>query len=262
MDELIEYSSSNWQRYDKVEVRRLKIEFEAKHLHSAEQLHGIVGTDSSQPFDMRDVISRLVKSMVAPSTSSRRSTVPSLSRALRTSMGTLLASWPTMASCSHSRRSRRRTSFNSALSAERGGIAKDGAKMVRAVACADVPKLTVVVGGSFGAGNYGMSGRAYSPRFLWVWPNAKVSVMGPGQLSQVMQTISKDPSRHASLKAEIEAQASAYHASARLWDDHIIKPTDTRDVVGLALALTARKCGTFRPTAWDGSGAGFGLYRM
>jgi len=149
--------------------------------------------------------------------------------------------------------------------AEKGGIAKDGAKMVRAVACADVPKLTVVVGGSFGAGNYGMAGRAYSPRFLWMWPNAKVSVMGSGQLSQVMQTVSRDPSQHASLKAEIEAQSSSLYATARIWDDGIIKPTDTRDIVGLGLALSARKRFGRANTAfgtWDGDGKGFGVYRM
>jgi len=156
--------------------------------------------------------------------------------------------------------------------AERGGIAKDGAKMVRAVACVDVPKLTVIVGGSFGAGNYGMAGRAYSPRFLWMWPNAKVSVMGSGQLSQVMQSVSRDPSQHASLRAEIEAQSSSLYATARLWDDGIIKPTDTRDVVGLALALAARQRGSSHPSraslsgssgmSWDGEGRGFGVYRM
>jgi len=152
--------------------------------------------------------------------------------------------------------------------AERGGIAKDGAKMVRAVACADVPKLTVIVGGSFGAGNYGMAGRAYSPRFLWMWPNAKVSVMGGAQLSQVMQTVSKDPSQHASLKSEIENQSTALYSTARLWDDGIIKPTDTRDIVGLGLALSARKhdgiggLGGVGSTTWDGNGKGFGVFRM
>jgi len=157
--------------------------------------------------------------------------------------------------------------------AEKGGIAKDGAKMVRAVACADVPKLTVIVGGSFGAGNYGMAGRAYAPRFLWMWPNAKVSVMGSGQLSQVMQTVSRDPSQHASLKAEIEAQSSSLYASARLWDDGIIKPTETRDVVGLGLALAARPNGSSTAASpsglsgisWNGERGrmgSFGVYRM
>jgi len=151
--------------------------------------------------------------------------------------------------------------------AERGGIAKDGAKMVRAVACADVPKLTVIVGGSFGAGNYGMAGRAYSPRFLWMWPNAKISVMGGSQLSEVMQAVSKDPTQHSSLKSEIENQSTALYSTARLWDDGIIKPTDTRDVVGLGLALAARKRSglggrSVSSTTWDGDGKGFGVFRM
>jgi 3-methylcrotonyl-CoA carboxylase beta subunit len=142
-----------------------------------------------------------------------------------------------------------------------------GAKMVRAVACADVPKFTVIVGGSFGAGNYGMAGRAYSPRFLWMWPNAKVSVMGSGQLSQVMASVSKDPSQHSALKDEIEAQSTALYSTARLWDDGIIKPTDTRDVVGLGLALAAgkRSAAANHLTAsstWDGTGRGFGVFRM
>jgi len=150
--------------------------------------------------------------------------------------------------------------------AEKGGIAKDGAKMVRAVACADVPKLTVIVGGSFGAGNYGMAGRAYSPRFLWMWPNAKVSVMGSAQLSQVMTTVSKDPAQHASLKSEIENQSTALYSTARLWDDGIIKPTDTRDVLGLGLGIVNRdrilRGGRFGSTTWDGSNNGFGVFRM
>jgi len=154
--------------------------------------------------------------------------------------------------------------------AERGGIAKDGAKMVRAVACADVPKFTVIVGGSFGAGNYGMCGRAYSPRFLWMWPNAKVSVMGSGQLSQVMTTVSKDPSQHASLASEIEAQSTATYATARLWDDGILRPVDTRDTLGLALGLSHREgasagtgaSGRGARGVWDGPGRGFGVFRM
>jgi len=103
----------------------------------------------------------------------------------------------------------------------------------------------------------GMSGRAYSPRFLWMWPNAKVSVMGSGQLSQVMSTVSRDPNQHASLKAEIEAQSTALYSTARLWDDGIIEPTETRDVVGLALGLAARR----HPES-SCTGRGFGVFRM
>ncbi|KAK0729832.1 carboxyl transferase domain-containing protein [Lasiosphaeris hirsuta] len=117
--------------------------------------------------------------------------------------------------------------------AEREGIAKNGAKMVTAVACADVPKFTVVVGGSYGAGNYGMCGRAYSPRFLWMWPNAKIGVMGGEQLAAVMETVGQkvDPE----LKERIERESDAVYSSARLWDDGVIPPEHTRRYLGLGL---------------------------
>lgn len=117
--------------------------------------------------------------------------------------------------------------------AEREGIAKNGAKLVTAVACADVPKFTVVVGGSYGAGNYGMCGRAYSPRFLWMWPNARVGVMGGEQLAAVMETVGKkaDPA----LRERIEKESEATFSSARLWDDGIIPPMHTRRYLGLGL---------------------------
>ncbi|KAL8816251.1 MAG: hypothetical protein Q9223_004710 [Gallowayella weberi] len=117
--------------------------------------------------------------------------------------------------------------------AENSGIAKNGAKLVTAVACADVPKFTVVVGGSFGAGNYGMCGRAYSPRFLFSWPNAKVGVMGSEQLSSVMEAVGKtvDPE----LKDRIEGESQVIFGSARLWDDGVIPPSHTRDVLGQCL---------------------------
>jgi 3-methylcrotonyl-CoA carboxylase beta subunit len=136
---------------------------------------------------------------------------------------------------------------------EAGGIAKHGAKMVTAVACARVPKLTVVIGGSFGAGNYSMCGRAYSPRFLWMWPNARISVMGGEQAAAVLATVRRDqaesrgrswdPSDEESFRARIrdqyDAEGSPYHSTARLWDDGIIAPTDTRMVLGLALGICA-----------------------
>jgi len=148
--------------------------------------------------------------------------------------------------------------------AERGGIAKDGAKMVRAVACTSVPKFTVIVGGSFGAGNYGMAGRAYGSRFLWMWPNAKVSVMGGEQLSHVMSTISQDQSKTEKLKTQIETESTALYTSARLWDDGIISPTDTRSVLGLGLSLAISE----RATSPDGHQQNsramnrFGVFRM
>ena len=126
---------------------------------------------------------------------------------------------------------------------EAGGIAKHGAKMVTAVACARVPKLTVVIGGSFGAGNYSMCGRAYSPRFLWMWPGARISVMGGDQAAGVLAAVAKEGTDLEALQAQVreqyETQGNAYYATARLWDDGILDPLDTRTAVGLALSACA-----------------------
>jgi 3-methylcrotonyl-CoA carboxylase beta subunit len=142
------------------------------------------------------------------------------------------------------------TGFMVGRDVEAAGIAKDGAKMVNAVACARVPKLTVVVGGSFGAGNYSMCGRAYSPRFLWMWPNARISVMGGEQAAAVLATVRRDQVEargdtwgddeeaafRAPIREQYETQGRALYSTARLWDDGIIEPSDTRMAVGLALA--------------------------
>ena len=117
--------------------------------------------------------------------------------------------------------------------AEKGGIAKNGAKLVTAVACAEVPKFTVVVGSSAGAGNYGMCGRAYSPRFLWIWPSAKTSVMGPEQLTAVMEAVGRKVDT--GLRDRIERESEALFSTARLWDDGIIPPSHTRRVLGMGL---------------------------
>jgi 3-methylcrotonyl-CoA carboxylase beta subunit len=125
---------------------------------------------------------------------------------------------------------------------ENGGIAKDGAKLVTAVACSVVPKFTVVIGGSFGAGNYGMCGRAYDPRFLWMWPNARISVMGGEQAASVLATVAGRPDDDgfkAPIREQYETQGNAYYATARLWDDGIIDPVDTRRVLGMGLAAAA-----------------------
>jgi acetyl-CoA carboxylase carboxyltransferase component len=126
---------------------------------------------------------------------------------------------------------------------EAGGIAKDGAKMVTAVACAEVPKFTVIIGGSFGAGNYAMAGRAYQPRLLWTWPNARISVMGGPQAARVLSTVggpfADDAARdgfEAPILATYEREGSPYFATARLWDDGIIDPLDTRHVLSLGIA--------------------------
>jgi 3-methylcrotonyl-CoA carboxylase beta subunit len=154
---------------------------------------------------------------------------------------------------------------------ENQGIAKDGAKMVTAVATANVPKFTVIIGGSFGAGNYGMCGRAYSPRFLWMWPNARISVMGGEQAASVLATVRRDGMNargtewsaddedkfKAPIRAQYETQGHPYYASARLWDDGIIDPAETRHVLalGLSAALNA-------PIERWRDGARFGVFRM
>ncbi|GAB3774745.1 carboxyl transferase domain-containing protein [Nocardioides ginsengisegetis] len=136
---------------------------------------------------------------------------------------------------------------------ENRGIARDGAKLVTAVACSVVPKFTVVIGGSFGAGNYGMCGRAYDPRFLWMWPNARISVMGGEQAASVLATVKRDgielkggewsaedeESFKAPIRDQYEAQGSPYYSTARLWDDGVIDPADTRRVLGMGLAAAS-----------------------
>ncbi|MGZ4457775.1 MAG: carboxyl transferase domain-containing protein [Nocardioidaceae bacterium] len=136
---------------------------------------------------------------------------------------------------------------------ENGGIARDGAKLVTAVACSVVPKFTVVIGGSFGAGNYGMCGRAYDPRFLWMWPNARISVMGGEQAASVLATVRRDgieargdswstedeDAFKAPIRDQYEHQGSPYYSTARLWDDGVIDPVDTRRVLGMGLAAAA-----------------------
>ncbi|MCB9643866.1 MAG: methylcrotonoyl-CoA carboxylase [Myxococcales bacterium] len=150
---------------------------------------------------------------------------------------------------------------------ESGGIAKDGAKMVHAVSNAAVPKLTVVIGGSFGAGNYGMCGRAYAPRFLWMWPNSRISVMGGEQAANVLYTVKQQQAERlgqpsmtdeeaqafkAPILEKYEREGNPYHSTARLWDDGVIDPAHTRDILGLALAVTLQapptptKYGVFR----------------
>ena len=142
------------------------------------------------------------------------------------------------------------TGFMVGQRAESGGIAKDGAKMVAAVACARVPKFTIILGGSFGAGNYGMCGRAYGPRFLWMWPNARISVMGGEQAASVLATIKRDAIEARGetwsdeeeeafknpIREQYNIQGHPYYASARLWDDGVIDPKDTRMVLGLGIS--------------------------
>ena len=149
---------------------------------------------------------------------------------------------------------------------ETGGIAKNGAKMVTAVSCAKVPKYTIIIGGSFGAGNYGMCGRAYSPRFLWMWPNARIGVMGGEQAANVLATVRKDALQKNQIMSEedeikfkqpildkYEQEGSAYYSTARLWDDGIIDPADTRKVLSMALSISNNK---------ESEETKFGVFRM
>ncbi|RHY64262.1 hypothetical protein DYB28_009431 [Aphanomyces astaci] len=159
------------------------------------------------------------------------------------------------------------TGFMVGKKAEHGGIAKDGAKLVTAVSCANVPKVTCIIGGSYGAGNYGMCGRAFSPRFLYMWPNAKISVMGGEQAAGVLATVQRDnleragktwtAQEEAAFKQptldKYEVESSAYYSSARLWDDGIIDPKDTRKVLGLSFSAALNEVPT--PTK-------FGVFRM
>ncbi|KAJ1983397.1 Methylcrotonoyl-CoA carboxylase beta chain, mitochondrial [Dimargaris verticillata] len=159
------------------------------------------------------------------------------------------------------------TGFMVGSSAEAGGIAKNGAKLVTAVSCSQVPKFTVIVGGSFGAGNYGMCGRAYGPRFLWMWPNARISVMGGEQAANVLAQVKRDGLEKkgqswsaeeeekfkAPVQAQYETEGHPYFSSARLWDDGVIDPADTRRVLGLALSASLNA--PIPPTQ-------FGVFRM
>ncbi|HEX5314409.1 MAG TPA: carboxyl transferase domain-containing protein [Gammaproteobacteria bacterium] len=162
------------------------------------------------------------------------------------------------------------TGFMVGAKYEAGGIAKDGAKMVTAVACATVPKFTVLIGGSFGAGNYAMCGRAYGARFLWMWPNARISVMGGEQAASVLATVKRDGIEARAgkwsdkeeeefkqpLREQYESQGHPYYATARLWDDGVIDPADTRRILGLALAT----CENAPPNPTDA--ARYGVFRM
>ncbi|XP_013999034.1 methylcrotonoyl-CoA carboxylase beta chain, mitochondrial isoform X2 [Salmo salar] len=190
-------------------------------LYPAEELYGIVGANLKRNFDVREVIARIVDG--------------SRFDEFKAFYGDTVV-----------------TGFMVGREYEAGGIAKDGAKMVTAVACANVPKITVIIGGSYGAGNYGMCGRAYSPRFLYMWPNSRISVMGGEQAATVLATITKDQrtregkeftaEQEAAMKEPIvkrfEEEGSPYFSSARLWDDGIIDPADTRLVLGMSLSAT------------------------
>ena len=236
-------------------------------LYPAEELYGIVPKDARRPFDIREVIARIVDGSEFQEFKARygKTLVTGFAHlhgypvGIVANNGILFAESALKGAHFIELCNQRGiplvflqniTGFMVGKKYEQAGIAKDGAKMVTAVACSHVPKFTVVIGGSFGAGNYAMCGRAYGARFLWMWPNARISVMGGEQAASVLATVKRDgiearggvwtPDEEDAFKAPIrqqyEDQGNPYYATARLWDDGIIDPADTRRVLGLGLS--------------------------
>jgi len=227
-------------------------------IYPADELYGIVPQDMRYGYDVREVVARLVDGSEFDEFKQRYGTtlVCAFARLWDRPIGLLanngvLFSESALKGTHFIQLCNRRkiplvflqniAGFMVGKDAERRGIAKDGAKLVTAVACARVPKLTVIIGGSFGAGNYGMCGRAYGPRFLWTWPNSRIAVMGGEQAAMVLSQVGQrsspnDEQSRDAIKAQYQRQSHAYYASARLWDDGVIDPIDTRRVLGLSLA--------------------------
>ncbi|MBL8399459.1 carboxyl transferase domain-containing protein [Accumulibacter sp.] len=253
-------------------------------IYAADELYGVIPTDARKPFDVREIIARIVDGSDFDEFKARYGTtiVCGFARLWGYPIGIvanngILFSESSLKAAHFVELCAQRgipllflqniTGFMVGRKYENGGIARDGAKMVTAVACARVPKFTVVIGGSFGAGNYGMCGRAYSPRFLWMWPNARISVMGGEQAAQVLATVRRDGLEAAGkawsadeeaafmapIRAQYELQGHPYYASARLWDDGVIDPADTRRVIGLGLSAALNA---------DAETTRFGIFRM
>ncbi|HEX6992937.1 MAG TPA: carboxyl transferase domain-containing protein [Gammaproteobacteria bacterium] len=236
-------------------------------LYPADELYGIVPQDMRRQYNVREVLARIVDGSELDEFKQRYGTtlVCAFARVKGRPVGILanngvLFSESALKGTHFIELCNRRglpllffqniAGFMVGKDAERRGIAKDGAKLVTAVACARVPKITVIIGGSFGAGNYGMCGRAYGPRFLWTWPNARIAVMGGEQAAMVLARVRRRSGRHADadgddaafrdeIRARYERQSHALYASARLWDDGIVDPADTRDVLAESLAVAA-----------------------
>jgi 3-methylcrotonyl-CoA carboxylase beta subunit len=246
-----------------IEARRGSIE----PRYPAEELYGIVPADPRKPFDVREIIARIVDASDFDEWKARYGTtlvtgfahLHGMPVGIIANNGILFSESALKGTHFIELCCQRKiplvflqniTGFMVGRKYENEGIARHGAKMVTAVACAQVPKLTVIVGGSFGAGNYGMCGRAYSPRFLWMWPNARISVMGGEQAANVLARVRRDALEGkgqqwsvedeaaftAPIRAQYDVQGHPYYATARLWDDGIIDPADTRRVLGLGLA--------------------------
>ena len=248
------------------------------------ELMGVVPADTRQPFEVREVIGRIVDGSVFDEFKARYGStlvtgfahIEGMPVGILANNGILFADSADKGAHFIELCCQRGiplvflqniTGFMVGRKAENEGIARAGAKLVTAVSCAQVPKLTVIIGGSFGAGNYGMCGRAFNPRFLWMWPNARISVMGGEQAASVLATVQRDARAargeawsdaeqadfQAPIRAQYERQGHPYYASARLWDDGVIRPTDTRRV--LALGLSACLNAPIPPTR-------FGVFRM
>lgn len=252
-------------------------------LYDAEELYGIVPKDLKQPYDVREVIARIVdgsefdefKPLYGTTLVCGFAHIFGYLVGILANNGILFSESAQKGAHFIELCCQRKiplvflqniSGFMVGRKYEAGGIAKDGAKLVHAVACASVPKFTVIIGGSFGAGNYAMCGRAYNPRFLWMWPNARISVMGGEQAAMVLTQIKsetdkvkgkvskggEDTAFQAEIQEQYETQGHPYYASARLWDDGIIDPKETRRVLGLGLALAQKtahrstKFGVFR----------------
>src|SRR6476660_5547906 len=249
-------------------------------LYDAEELYGIIPEDVRAPYDVHEIIARIVdgsefhefKALYGSSLVCGFAHIWGMPVAILANNGVLFSASAVKGAHFIELACQRRipllflqniSGFMVGGKYEAEGIAKHGAKLVTAVATASVPKVTVVIGGSFGAGNYGMCGRAYSPRFLFTWPNARISVMGGEQAASVLATVHRDADKWTPEQAEAfkqpirddyEAQGNPWHATARLWDDGIIDPAQTRDVLGLAFAATLNAPIPERPQ--------FGVFRM
>jgi 3-methylcrotonyl-CoA carboxylase beta subunit len=250
----------------------------------AEDIYGVINADIRKPYDVREVIARLVDGSEFDEFKARYGTtlVTGFARLWGYPVGIVanngvLFSESALKGTHFIELCAQRgvpliflqniTGFMVGQKYEAGGIARDGAKLVTAVSCAQVPKFTVIIGGSYGAGNYGMCGRAFHPRFLWMWPNARISVMGGEQAAIVLATVRRDrieakkgtwsakeeEAFRAPIRAQYEKEGHPYFASARVWDDGIIDPVDTRKVLGLAISASLNQ--PVVPTK-------FGVFRM
>jgi len=244
------------------------------------EIYGVVPTDVRAPYDVREVIARVVdasefhefKPLYGTTLVTGFARIWGFPVAILANNGVLFSESALKAAHFIELACQRRTplvflqnisGFMVGGKYEAGGIAKDGAKMVTAVATASVPKFTVLIGGSFGAGNYGMSGRAFGPRFLFTWPNSRISVMGGEQAASVLATVHRDADKwtkeeeeafKAPVRQRYEDEGNPYHATARLWDDGVIDPAQTRDVLGLAISASLNAPIPQQPR--------FGVFRM